>query len=509
MKMKRYDNHQRTGHLLAFIGKKDRKDNFSIFFPVQGLEEFDSLLIVSEGFQECLTAIAASAEYTLQSISVNDVGRVRDAFPDIDDGRLLRLDLGQFIDDHGKFISNFAATVLSRFIQKKEPLLPDIRAGAIATGSNFFDREHELTLIREKVADGKSILLQSPRRYGKSSLLKYVQQNPFPGWKVCYVDLQGGKTAEDYIELIVDGLMRSKECQVCLPNDLALAEPWQQTESVRNELKRRERGKIKDDWQVYGTNLFDKAKASGDKLLLILDEFSYMLEDMIGTDGDKMVQLLMEWFSEERQKAPNISFILAGSEHLETFLKRHDIEGKIDDVEKVQLTLFDPEKIAESFILLLFAREEISVKKSEIEKMLSLMGQPIPYFLQIFVDLVSSECRRRGELNVEDLESIYYRQLLGPDSKRHFESIEQQLYRYERYKRGGSQAAREILTRLAEKDNEELSVLKTTWGERTGSAEKFAEMLDIMKDDFYLDEKEGSIYFASKLIRDWWAKHGA
>ena len=403
---------------------------------------------------------------------------------------------------------NFAESVLTRFIQLKAPLLPDIRAGAIATSSSFFDREHEITLIREKVAAGRSILLQSPRRYGKSSLLKHIQQTPFLGWNVCYTDLQGGKSADDFIEMVLEGLMRSKQCSFCLPNDLSSANPWQQTEGAINELKRHERVKIKAGWKEYGTDLFEKAETSGDKMVLILDEFSYMLEDMmVETDGDKMVRLLMKWFSEVREKATNLSFILAGSEHLETFLKRHDIVGGIDDLEKVQLTLFDPVITAPIFILLLFAKEDISVRKGEIEAMLRLMGQPIPYFLQVFVDIVSSECKRRGELNVEDLESIYYQQLLGPDSKRHFESVEQQLERYDRYKRGSRRAAGEILTRLANTEKEEQSVLKTIWVERTGSAEKFAEIPDIMKDDFYINEKDGFIYFTSKLIRDWWAKH--
>lgn len=91
--MKIYDKYQRTGHLLAFINKKDRKDNFSLFFPVHGLEEFDLLLIVSKGFQECITEIMVDVEYTFHSLSVNDVGRVRDVIPDIDEGKLIRFDL--------------------------------------------------------------------------------------------------------------------------------------------------------------------------------------------------------------------------------------------------------------------------------------------------------------------------------------------------------------------------------------------------------------------------------
>src|SRR5208283_5042896 len=324
---------------------------------------------------------------------------------------------------------------------------------------------------------------------------------------ICYIDLQGGKSAEDFIELMLDGLMRSEDCTSCLPIELSSRQPWQQSEAVRVELKRRERGKIRGGWAEYGANLLETMSATGKRVLLMLDEFSYMLEDMLETDGDEMVRHLMEWFSVEREKIKNVSFIIAGSLHIQTFLRHHDIDGKIGDLEPVHISLFDPITAA-SFILLLFNREGVAVKKIEIDMMLDLMGAPIPYFLQVFVDLLSSECRRRGELSAKDIENIYYQQLLGPDSKRHFESMKQQLERYERYKPGGKQAASEMLSHLSEKTGSDVGELRTIWADQPKSAEQFNEVLEIMKDDFYIEETDGIVYFMSKLIRDWWAKHG-
>jgi hypothetical protein len=42
--MRLRDENQKTGHLLVFISKEERANNFSFFFPVEGLEQFDSLL---------------------------------------------------------------------------------------------------------------------------------------------------------------------------------------------------------------------------------------------------------------------------------------------------------------------------------------------------------------------------------------------------------------------------------------------------------------------------------
>jgi uncharacterized protein len=508
--MKRYDNQQRTGHLLIFMAQKASKDNFSFFFPIAGLGDLDRLFAVSEGFQHCLEKIGNLSNYEFQSLAVNDIGCVRDNLPEIDEKRLCRLELGQFIDEHEEFVDEFAETVITWFARESMQELPALRTGAIATGSSFFDRRKEKELIGEKVLTGKSILLQSPRRYGKSSLLKHIQQNPFPGWKVCYVDLQGAKSAADFLEMLVGDLMISEGCVNCLPQNLAKKEPWKLMVHERGELRRKERKTIKDGWREYGSGLFNGMNTGDKKVLLIFDEFSYMLEDMVeSSDGNQTTEEFMEWFSDVRKKAKHVSFILSGSEHLQTFLRRHGIDGKSEDLEQVPLGLFD-RQTALSLMLLLFIREGISVRKNELDGVLHLMGEPIPYFLQIFVDLLGAECRRRGELVISDIEDLYYKQLLGPDGKRHFESIEQQLDRYERYTQGGREAAKKLLGYLAspKRKKVEKEDLKGIWTANGGASGKFDDMIDLMTDDFYIVvDSENNVGMASNLIRDWWGKY--
>ena len=46
--------------------------------------------------------------------------------------------------------------------------------GVIVTGEDFADREKELKLLVKELTSGQNILLYSPRRYGKSSLMMMV-----------------------------------------------------------------------------------------------------------------------------------------------------------------------------------------------------------------------------------------------------------------------------------------------------------------------------------------------
>jgi AAA+ ATPase superfamily predicted ATPase len=510
--MKLYDNGQKTGHLLVFQLPESPGDNFSFFFPIGGLDDLDRLFKVNQGFEQAYERLGQiCSRYELQGISINDIDRARENVPDIDEKRLCRLELYQFIDQQGEFVSEFADAVMAWFTRETRQVLPALRTGAIATGSSFFNREKEREEIREKVMSGKSILLQSPRRYGKSSLLKHIQQNPLSdGIKACYIDLQGAKSAVDFMESLIGDLMLSERCADCLPPALAQKTPWECLSHERIELKRIERQNIKKGWKEYANHLFACMDGASKKVLLIFDEFSYMLEDMLSyPDGTKEITEFMDWFANLRNELKHVSFILSGSEHLDTFLHRHSIDGRIDDLSPVHLDLFDPQT-ALSLMLLLFIRENISVTKNDLDEVLALMGEPIPFFLQVFVDLLGAECRRKGELTLERIAEIYDKQLLGPDSKRHFESVWQQLDRYGQHTPGGKEAAIQVLSRIAYAGNTPVDQkeLEAIWSASTGSPDDFADILDLMKDDFYITVNPANqLAMASKLIRDWWSKH--
>ena len=72
------------------------------------------------------------------------------------------------------------------------------------------------------------------------------------------------------------------------------------------------------------------------------------------------------------------------------------------------------------------------------------------------------------------------------------------------YRRG----AERLLNQLASKEFTPLDTLKVIWQEAAGSEKDFKLILEIMQDDFYIKkETDGTLFFGSKLLRDWWEKH--
>ena len=503
--MRLRDENQKTGHLLTFVSKEHRANNFSFFFPVEGLEQFDSLLKVIKGFEHCFQGFKNDYEFIGHSVA--DIGRLDEILPEFDKTRMLQFELEEFLAEDSQFVEDFAKIIIERQIRKETPLFPSILPGAMATGSNFYDRMKEVEEIWENLQKGKNLLFRAPRRYGKSSLLDYISKNPLPGWHVCYVDLGGGKSSEDFAEYTLKGLIQRQECNVCLPEDLSALEPWKKSESNKLEIVRNERKKIRENWQEYASAMLKHVDSLEGKLLLIFDEVSFLLEDMIGPKDQDRVNELMVWFQEARKKAQNISFILSGSQHLPLFLESFGIENHLDDLETVHLDLFEAQ-VATEFIFLVLAGKKIVIRLGEIYSMLALMGEPIPYFLQLFLDTLSRICGEKKNLSADQIEKVYYQELLGSNSKRYFETIQLQLERYNRYGERSRAGAETILDELAVNESVGREDLEVIWQEVTGGKERFEAMLNILQDDFYIKEDKGTVFFTSKLLKDWWERHG-
>ncbi len=507
--MKLRNEKQNSGHLLTFVFRKDKKDNFSFFFPVAGLSQFDTLLEISYGFEACIKPYENQYQYTGYSIS--DFGDIDNTFPEIDPHRILIFEQSEFLSDKSEFIEGIGDALIARCLVNPQQIFPTIVAGALASGSNFYGRDEDVGKLHGILSDGKSFLLRAPRRYGKTSLLKHITKHFSPSMDLCFVDLEGGDSSEDFVELILKGTLQNKAFCKILPGDIA--ESVQNTDSDIDRLKilRQERKAVNKDWKAYAETIFQSISTQKQNpSVIILDEVTFLVEDMLARKNNdkKEVEELFDWFSKMRMKFPDIQFILSGSEHLPSFLSAFGIDGQLSDFQETSLRLFST-KIANAFIFLILSGQKIVATQNEINCVLELMGKPIPYFLQIFLDALIKKCREEKQIEIEQIKTVYYNDLLGSGSKRYFESIKKQLEQYKRYGLRCRSGAETILDKLTVKESVSAEELKIIWDKTTDSSDQFATMMEIMKDDFYVKPiPENRFILDSKLIKDWWERHG-
>lgn len=90
------------------------------------------------------------------------------------------------------------------------------RYGAIARGPYFADRERELQALTEDLRGGQDVLIVSPRRLGKTSLVeRAIEELRREGMLVAYLDLLGSPTkeelADDLAQALYEGLVSPLE----------------------------------------------------------------------------------------------------------------------------------------------------------------------------------------------------------------------------------------------------------------------------------------------------------
>jgi len=91
------------------------------------------------------------------------------------------------------------------------------RYGQVVKGANFTNRKKEISLLSNNFINLVSTTIISPRRWGKSSLVRKAAEVAIRKDKtirVCYLDLYKVRTEEEFYQLLTQGLLRSTSNKV-------------------------------------------------------------------------------------------------------------------------------------------------------------------------------------------------------------------------------------------------------------------------------------------------------
>lgn len=184
--------------------------------------------------------------------------------------------------------------------------------GVVVTGDDFVDRKDEIEILYKELSSGKSIILYSERRLGKTSLLiEFITQKAKRMIPV-YIDLYGMTTKEDLTRQIVNNVINASYSNLDKIKN-----------AVRNyfiNLKPKmiisTDGKITLDLSAKKTYDEDElieildfpekvAKEKKKRIILVFDEF----QEISLMDGLKLEKLMRSRFQHHK----NVSYVFVGS----------------------------------------------------------------------------------------------------------------------------------------------------------------------------------------------------
>lgn len=392
------------------------------------------------------------------------------------------------------------------------------RVGAPVRGDDFYGREVLIDLVWQKLRNG-NILLAAPRRFGKTSVMYRLIDEPRFDYKIVHADLEHMiEPAELISQLAVQLAKDTRLSRIAhglsyFPRTLwtRFKETFSEIDLLKVKVKLRE--KLRPHWQESGEELFKRIAEFDSTIVFVLDEFPMMIDRMARSARHREeAKTLLRWLRALRQSpnTKNVRFLIAGSIGISHVLNELGEISAINDFEQVRLEPFPP-KVAMGLLTELERSQKIQLSDPCKRKMLQMIGTHVPYFIQvIFSEVAKTYAQDADPITPKKVEQIYRDKVLGVDCKTYFDHYYGRLRDY--YQPQEEKAIKRILRELAVVGCLTRDACYQFYRDNLGSRsdiEEFNRVMTDLENDFYIRfDAESRLYeFASKLLRDWWLRH--
>ena len=392
-------------------------------------------------------------------------------------------------------------------------------------GDRFFDREHELDVLKARVRDGTHTLLTAQRRIGKTSLVRELLRRlgAEGDFETIFVDLEDARTAADAVVEIgvasrqADGAWA--RIKVSFTNFLRGLEDRVDTLSLGEVRVKLRAGVDRGSWRQKGDEVFAALAANDRPIVLALDELPILVNRMlkdhdqrITPDGRREVDEFLSWLRRNGQDhRDRICLIVSGSVGLEPILRQAGLSAHANIFSPLDLKPWD-ERTALDCLAALAETYELDMTLAARKEMCRRLRCLVPHHVQRFFDSLDEDVLRRKDgrraVSLGDVERVYADEMLsirGQLDLDHYESRLKLVLGPDGYR-----AALSLLTEAAVNDG----VL------RRGAIDRYREdsriwavadkpvpiddVLRVLEHDGYLEPHGDGYRFVSGLLEDWW-----
>src|SRR5581483_2927407 len=174
------------------------------------------------------------------------------------------------------------------------------QVGPPVRGNNCFGREALVDLLWNKLSAGH-ILLAAPRRFGKTSIMYKMLDEPRWEYQMFLTDLEPVREPAALVAKLTELLMTQERTSRLLrgasffPNKLWSGFQRSIEEIELHKLRLKLKEEIRTNWQASGDELFERLSGAGFVIGFLLDEFPMMLDGMIRNGWSESARELLRW----------------------------------------------------------------------------------------------------------------------------------------------------------------------------------------------------------------------
>lgn len=402
----------------------------------------------------------------------------------------------------------------------------DFVVGGVARNDDFYFHTSFIIDVWDSLRKD-NVLLLSPRRTGKTSVMYKMLDNPENGYRVIHLNVEDLESPAEFYLSLIDAINDHQ------PEYMEkLSKSWELVKSLGNRLdeigwmdfkiKLRKATDWEERWKEIAQQLIEKVIASNEAILFIIDELPDMLSAMSDNNPEQLKEFLHQFRKirighKENEK---IRWLVGGSVNIRGTLDDLGLIKQINDLKIEKLPVINEQEVTD-FVRKMLGEREVPYDESLTPCIYRLLGEPIPFFLQLFTQELFRFWRREKpkELNASHAEKVFQHALLGEaahDKLQHYHS-RIQLY-YPQDEQGVTYILLDTLSRTEKRvshsglfnqyQEQQLKQSKQVTGHAMQQA--FNRLLLRLESDFYINKDSDGCYgFNSFLLKTWWRKNWA
>ncbi len=384
--------------------------------------------------------------------------------------------------------------------------------GQAARGENFFPRPHILDEIYDRLRAGGNLFLAAPRRVGKTSIMRHLEDNPRQGFIFIYETTESIKTPEDFYKRLLKAILKSDALSTKnrlrsqsqkLWDEITLRVKTLEASSLKIEL----REPTHKNYEEAFEELISKIELDGVQVILMIDEFPQTIVNITRHLSTEAATDFLQVNRQMRQKVSrHIQFILTGSIGLDVVVGKLGEMKLINDLNKTyvdQLT----RKEADDLVNALFRGYDLSCELDALNLILEKVRWLIPFYLQLIFQEIKTLLRKQNmtKANPQIVEEAF-QQICSRDNDKDFRSMYDRLE--DAFQDQSHKFVLSLLHGLARQDQIHRQDIKAL-AQKYRVEPIYDTILASLKYDGYLNnERDEDLYqFNSPLLQLWWKRY--
>jgi len=383
-----------------------------------------------------------------------------------------------------------------------------IRTGNPVRGDNFFKREILIEKLWDMIESESNILLVAPRRVGKTSIMKYLEDHPKDDYHFIFLDTESVNNENEFYQRLLSKLLSSdfvkrKEKLLALIKEHSPFIKKIGTDGVEFDYSR------ELNYLSEFLRIVQKIGLGEQKLIFLLDEFSQTVENIKNDESEQKATHFLHTNRELRQDKlmeKNIQFIYSGSIGLENIVRRINATKTINDLVPIKVNPLTSGK-AEEMIHKLLDDVDFALNRGQIDYIIEKIEWLIPFYIQLTIQAIKDLYKNNdnGEITDTIIEEAFDEIITQQNCFENWHSRLKTLFKAEEYN-----FAKDLLNKTAAHAYVELNEIRDI-AVKDNFTEDYLEVLNYLVYDGYINNTENlKIYrFNSPILRMWWWKYVA